>query len=299
MQKYSHSGTVPLGGAIWTTLFGLAAAVIGGVVYAYAFHWIGVAWFIRLGLAFIYALVVGCTISGVANRTKIRSPLFVTVVGLLCTAVGLWVYWGAYNWACNGPQVGVAAWTPQGLVEQGRDLFANGSWTFKRKVVRGWPLVAFWVGEALTGLWLVVTLARSDADRPFCETCLEWTNPTKGLMNLSATGHEPVWGEVLAGELPAIAEFSPARGTHPATVRLDLASCPKCEQSSFVTLTAITTSTDSKGKTKTTERAMIVNGALTATEAEFLRQFAQQLTTEPGDSEAADAASDEQEDALE
>ncbi|MDX1947312.1 MAG: hypothetical protein SFU86_18065 [Pirellulaceae bacterium] len=277
MHTYTHSGKVPIGGAIVTLLGGVIAAVVGGVLYAYAFHWLGVIWFLRVVFAFFFALLVGTTIATLANWGKIRSALFVTLVAFVCSAIGLWVYWGAYQWARQGPEAGLHAWSPGGLLDQGQDLFANGSRVFKKSVVRGWPLVGIWIAEALSGWWLVTMLARSDAQRPFCEACERWTDATKGLMLFAANGHEPAWREVLSGDLPAIAEFPLARGAQPMTVRLDLASCPSCEQSSYLTLTSLTTTTDNKGKTKTTERALIVNGVLTAVEAEFLRQFAQQI----------------------
>jgi hypothetical protein len=291
MQRYVHSGTVSASGAILALLMGLPTAVVGGFVYAFLAWWMNWGPF-RFVLMLVFALIVGGFIAIGANRGKIRSPLFNTVLALVCAAVGLWIYWGAYDVARHGIAVAPTAWTPAGLTRHGQELFQDGSFTMKgKRTVKGWMLVGFWIAEGLAVTGIVVALARLDAQRPFCETCLEWTNSTSGLMRLQADGKEPAWTEVLGGDLPALAVFSPTgAGTSPH-VRLDLASCPKCEHSNYVTLTAVTITRNSKGQDKTTQRAIIVNGAITDPEAAFLREFAKQLH---GHAEG-DAAEDEEE----
>ncbi len=294
MQRYTHSGIVPVGGAASVVLWGLAAAVVGGVAYAYLAY--GLSWGIfRMFLMVAYGLAVGLAIGVAANKGKIRSPLFNTVVALVCVAIGLWVYWGAYDVARNGMGVAGRAWTPQGLSAHAADLFENGSFVMRRKrKVNDWPLVLSWVAEGICVTGIVVGTARKDATRPFCETCLQWTNSTSGLIRVAADGKEPPWQEVLSGDLTAVAVFAPTDQETSPHVRLDLASCPTCQHSNFVTLSSVTIKRDSKGKKKTTEWRLIQNGAITDPEAEFLRQFARQLH---GDDEGdADDEEDNDED---
>jgi hypothetical protein len=250
--------------------------------------------FLMLG----YSLTVGIVIAVAANRGKIRSPLFNTVIALVCAVIGLWVYWGAFDVARNGVGVAATAWTPHGLSRQAQDLFENGSFTMKGKAkVKEWPLVAAWILEGVVVTGIIVALARTDAARPFCETCLEWTNSTSGLMRFAADGKEPPWQEVLGGDLTAVATFSPANALTTPHVRLDLASCPKCVHSNFVTLTSVTITRDKKGKKKTHETTLITNGAITDPEAEFLRQYAEQLHgTDGGDEEEDDEFDDDESD---
>ncbi|MCI0357302.1 MAG: hypothetical protein L0211_02310 [Planctomycetaceae bacterium] len=277
MQRYSHSGIVPVGGAINTVLAGLAAAVLGGVVYAFLAYWL--SWGpVRLLLMLVYSFAVGFAIAAVANRGKIRSPLFNTAIALVCVALGMWVYWGSYDVARNGIAVAPSAWTPAGLVRSGADLFEKGSFTMKRKQkADGWLLVFFWIAEGICVTGIVIAIARIDAERPFCETCQEWTKSEEGLLRLASDGNEPVWQEVLAGDLTALAVFERAFTDTSPQVRLDLARCPKCEHSNFVSLTAITITTDKKGKTKTRQRSLITNGAITDPEAVFLAEFSKQI----------------------
>jgi len=277
MQRYTPSGTVPLTGAIHTVLAGLSVAAIGGLLYAFLAYWL--SWGpLRLLLMLGYSLAVGGMIEIAANQGKIRSPLFNTVLALVAVALGMWVYWGGYEVARHGMAVAPTAWTPGGLKRNGEELFEKGSFTMKRKQkAKGWLLVAVWIAEGVCVTGIIVAVARSEAQRPFCETCLAWTDSTKGLMHLAADGQEPAWQEVLAGDLPALAVFQPASADTSPHVRLDLARCPKCEHSNFVSLTAVTITKDNKGNDKTKERSLIVNGAISDPEAVFLHEFAQQM----------------------
>ena len=279
MQRYSHSGIVPTTGAIQTLLAGVGFATVGGAIYAFAAYWLAGWGPIRFLLMLSYSLVVGVAVAVAANRGKIRSPLFNSAVALLSVAVGLWIYWGAYDVARNGLAVAPSAWTPAGLTRNASDLFVNGSFTMKRKQkVDGWLLVAFWIGEGVCVTGIAIALARSDANVPFCENCQEWTKSEQALLRLAASGAEREWQEVLAGDLPALAVFERAYTKTTPQVRLDLARCPKCEHSNFVSLTAVTITKDKKGNDKTKERSLIVNGAITDPEAVFLAEFAKQMT---------------------
>lgn len=293
MQRYTHSGIVPVGGAVSTVLWGLAAAVVLGVAYAYLAYWL--SWgFFRMMLMVAYGSFVGLAIGVAANKGKIRSPLFNTVVALVCVAIGLWVYWGAYDVARNGAAVAGRAWTPQGLAAHAADLFENGSFSLRgRNKLDGLPLVIGWILEGVCVTGLVVNMARQDATRPFCEACQRWTNPTGGLIYVAADGNEPQWQEVLSGDLTALAVFPPVDVPSSTHVRLDLASCPACQHSNFVTLAAVTITHDRKGKEKKTERAILRNGAITDPEAEFLREFARQLH---GDEDGNDHHDDDTDD---
>jgi hypothetical protein len=246
-----------------TILAGLSMAVLGGLVYAFLAYWI--SWgFFRLFLMLLFSLAVGIALAVAANRGKVRSPLFNTVVALVCATIGLWVYWGAFDVARNGFGAAATAWTPQGISRHAQDLFEKGSFTMKGKAkVKEWPLVAAWIAEGVCVMVIIVALARMDAARPFCESCLEWTSSTSGLMRFAADGKEPPWTEVLAGDLTAVATFAPANSLTTPHVRLDLASCPKCVHSNFVTLASVTITRDKKGKKKTSENTIITNGAIT------------------------------------
>jgi hypothetical protein len=279
MQTYKHSGTVPVSGGISTAVAGLSAAVIGGFAYGFAFYWMPFT-LLKLLLLMGYCFLVGTTIAGVARSTKIRSPLFVTAIAVICVIVGWWVEWGAYRWAKEGAGIGLAAWSPTEILAFGQRLFEDGSFRLRRSTVAGWFLVGFWIAEAGTMLVSIVRLAREDAARPFCEACEAWTDTDKGLIHLASDGKEPAWAQVLAGDLASLGLFPVAAPETSPYARLDLTTCPKCEHSNYLSITATTITLDKKGNAKEKHEPLMTNAVLTATQAEMVRQLANLLESE-------------------
>jgi hypothetical protein len=300
MQTYSSSGIVPIAGGIVTAVVGLLTATLCGFAYGYAFHWIPIS-FLRVLACLFYSFAIGITIAALGKQTKIRSPAFITVVAFASMLVGLWIYWGAYRWAKEGTGVGIAAWSPDELIAFGQRLFENGSFKIRRSTIDGWPLVGFWIVEAIVMMCSIVGSAQAHVWQPFCETCQEWTKTHSGLFRLSASGAEPAFGHVLAGDFAQLATFPLANLKTSPHVRLDLTSCPKCEQSNYLSLSAITIKIDKKGKEKTSEESLLSYGLLTDVQAEMIRQLAHVLASEQGSdySEDGNEAEEDDEDSFE
>jgi hypothetical protein len=279
MQTYSASGIVPVTGGIVTALAGLIAAAISGFVYAYAFHWMPIG-FVRILFCLLYCFVIGITIATIGKWAKIRSPLFITIVALASTLVGLWIYWGAYQWAKEGAGAGLAAWSPGGLIAFGQRLFEDGSFKIRRSTIDGWLLVGFWIVEAGVMLVSIVGSAQAHVWQPFCETCQEWTTTNAGLIRLSASGDEPAISQALAGDFAMLATLPLASAKTTPHVRLDLATCPQCPHSNYLSLSSVAIKIDRKGKERTTEQSLLSHGLLTAVQAEMIRQLAHVLQSE-------------------
>lgn len=291
MQTYSHSGAVPISGAISTLVGGALTAAISGLIYAYAFHWIPLI-YINFLLAMAFGIVIGVAISIIARRGKIRNNLFLRFAGVLCALFGIYVYWGAYLWALAGiGNVGLSAFWPPTLIGFAEHLFDQGSWGFKGVAnINGWFLVCFWVGETGLILWMATAIALTNAQLPFCEACNEWTDTEQGVARLNATGQEPAWQQVLSGDLPSLAEFPPAEPTAREFVRLDVARCPRCEQSRFLTIHRVEITTDKKGNDTTKEKPVVINAMLTPSQfavveacAELYRQLPLGPPTDAGE----------------
>jgi len=263
MQTYSHSGAVPVAGAIMTVLVGLFTAAIGGIVYAYAFYWIPFV-YLNFLITLAYAGATGLAIAVAARKGKVRNNWFITIVAFFVALFGLYVYWAAYLWALAGIQnIGLAAFSPAVLIGFGKHLFEKGSWGIKDVTVTGWFLVAFWIAEALLVLRVTISAALAEARRPFCEPCSDWTEIEEDVARLAATGEEPAWQQVFAGDLPSLAEFPAAGSEAHQYVRLDVARCPRCEQSRFLSVSAVKITVDKKGKTKEDIRRLLTNATLT------------------------------------
>jgi hypothetical protein len=276
MRTYSSSGIIPIAGGVWTAVASMLVAILAGFVYAYAFYWIPIG-FLRIVLCLLYCFVVGVTIASAGKRAKIRSPLFITALAIVCMLVGLWVYWGAYRWAKEGAGAGLAAWSPPELIAFGQRLFEDGSFKFRRSVVEGWPLVAFWIAEVVTMFLGIVGLAQVNVWQPFCEACDEWTATHSGLIRLAASGKEPDWDQILAGDFALLAVYPVAHAKTSPHVRLDLTTCPKCQHSNFLSLAAVTIKYNKKGEAKSSETSLLTYGLLTDVQAEMIRQLASAL----------------------
>lgn len=295
MQTYSSSGIVPIAGGIATAVVGLLTAMLCGFAYGYAFHWIPIS-FLRVLACLFYGFAIGITIAATGKQMKIRSPAFITVVAFASMLVGLWIYWGAYRWAKEGAGVGLAAWSPQELIAFGQRLFNDGSFKLRRTTIDGWLLVGFWVVEAVVMLVTIVGSAQAHVWQPFCETCQEWTKTHAGLIRLSAGGEEPAFSQVLAGDFAQLATFPLANLKTSPHVRLDLTSCPQCEHSNYLSLSAVTIKIDKKGKEKTSEQSLLGYGLLTDVQAEMIRQLAHVLAGEQGSDYAEEGNEAEEDD---
>jgi len=264
MQTYSHSGAVPVLGALGTILAGAVTAVLGGLAYGYAFYYIPVA-YLNVLFTLAFGAGIGFVVATAATACKVRSPRFVAAVNLGSTLLGLYVYWGAYLLALAGiDRVGLVAFWPPALLDFGRHLFENGSWGFQEDaVVKGWFLAVIWIVETGVIVGLSMMIARTGGDRPFCESCNEWTERERGVARLAADGSEPAWTAVLAGDLPSLASFEPAEPGARQFVRLDVARCPRCDESRFLTASAVEIVVDKQGHSSEKLRGLITNAILT------------------------------------
>jgi hypothetical protein len=264
MQTYSHSGSVPISGALLTLFAGGTAGVVCGLIYGFAFYW--VPWiYLNFVLMLLFAGAIGLAVATGGLLGKVRNNVFIAVAAVISTLVGMYFYWGAYFVALVGfDEVGLFAFTPIVLMVFAAELFENGSWGLKDGApITGWFLVALWLIE--TGIIFTTSLVVSmaHAARPFCERCYEWTEEQQGVARLAATGAEPAWQAVLSGDLPSLAAFPPADPFATQFARLDVARCPRCQESRFLTIQSVEKTTDSKGNESEKTTALVTNAILT------------------------------------
>jgi hypothetical protein len=112
-------------------------------------------------------------------------------------------------------------------------------------------------------LWFTLSTALGEAKLPFCESCNEWTETEPDVARLTATGQEPAWQQVLAGDLPSLAEFPPAPPEAQQFVRLNVARCPRCEHSRFLSATSVQITINKKGEASEKEQHLVTNAILT------------------------------------
>ncbi len=267
MKTYSHSGWAPPLGVLAALFAGIATAIPCAFIYAYAFCYIPFV-YLNILMTLAFGAVIGFAVAKAAEWGKVRNNVVVVGIGLLSALFGLYVYWGAYLLAVIGfgraAEINVFAFLPWVVLNFAGELFQKGSWGISQNnLITGWLLVAFWVGETIVVLGLAAVVSLINSERPFCEGCREWTEKQLGVARLAGNGTEPAWTKVLSGELPALAEFQPSPPGAMQFVRLDLARCPRCEHSRFLTISAVSVSVDKEGKTSEATRALATNAVLT------------------------------------
>src|SRR4029450_9862919 len=159
MRTYSHSGAVPVLGALGTIVASAGAALVSGFAYAYAFYYIPIVQ-LNVLLTLAFGAGLGLAVAAAAHAGKIRSTLFVGVMAVTTAFLGLYVYWASYLMAVAGMQrVGLWAFWPPTPLEFGYLLYAHGSWGMHEgENVKGAMLALFWIAEAviIVGLAIVV-----------------------------------------------------------------------------------------------------------------------------------------------
>lgn len=272
VTTYVHSGRVPLGGLLLAALLSPLAAALCGFVYAYLFRYVPFVYLnflITLGYGFLMGLSVTMTL----EMGKIRNTSVNVLLALFTTTLGIYIYWGAYLWACHGWDIGLAAWSPSVLLSFAQDLFENGSWGLGNTTITGWFLVLFWLAEAVLLYGMTIFCSLVDAHKPFCEACNVWTKSEQGLVLFAGDGTDSAWPEVLSGhwrqleKIPLLAEASSQY------VRLDLTTCPSCGGANYLTIQRVTITRDDKGEESKDETALLTNAALTPSDVQFIRSL--------------------------
>ena len=130
MKTYSHSGAVPLLGALASLGAGLIAALVGAFIAAYGFFYIPII-YLNVVLPPLFGAAMGYVVGKTAEWGQLRNNLITGACGLIAGLAGLYLYWGAYVWAFFGiAQTGHVAFLPRGVLYLGRYLFHNGYWGF-------------------------------------------------------------------------------------------------------------------------------------------------------------------------
>ena len=133
--------------------------------------------------------------------------------------------------------------------------------------------VAVWMAEALIIVGCATGIAyHFTSDQPFCEACDQWTKCEKGIARLAIheTGYFALT-ELAQGKLAALSEFEPAEPEQYPHLRIDLNSCPQCNESNYVTIQRVELTTDRNGNPAAQAKPVLQNVWVAAEDVRELR----------------------------
>jgi hypothetical protein len=271
MEIYRHSGTVPIGGAILTGVVGLVTALVCGVIYTFAVAYIP---FIYLNFLFTlgFGAAIGCAVSWGSTAGKIRNTFLVTAIAWVCALLGIYTEWGVTPIALVGwNEIGLFGFDPLAMFAFMQFLYQEGSWGISGdQNLTGIPLLCVWLIEAGVVIGMTHVMSRVNVGIPFCEQCDQWTTPEEGVRLFQGTGDEPQWASVQSGNVEVLNDMTLLNTFARTAVRLDLATCPVCKDSAFLTIQAASYEIDKDGDLKESLTPIATNLTLGPGQAEVV-----------------------------
>lgn len=275
-ELYKHSGAITVTGTLLGLLCGSAAAVALGFAYTYAIVWIPFV-YVNALLTFVFGVGIGFAVAAGAKAGKLRSMAVVTLLGLFCGLLGLWTAWAVDPMARLGRVADGPSFSPLfgfgALFRYMGALYTNGSWGFGSVPVSGIFLGVIWAIEA--GLIVVAAMFTAPGrlmDVAFCEPCEAWTKLQTGLRTISLEGVDSLLARMAEGDVAALRETKPAGAADAGHVRVDLATCPSCANSAYLTLTLVIKKADEKGKESKEEKTVLQNLVLSAADVGIVKE---------------------------
>ncbi len=281
-EIYKHSGKVPISGLLLAFVILVPAAVVLGIVYSGAVVFVP---FIKLrGLVtFFYGGILGALTGLVCYHAKFRSHFFVLLVTLAVAFLSYYVSWAVHAafvvWSQNGftedvmPMAAVG-FLPNFIIDWATYIYEEGIWGMGAGgAISGWQVVGLWVLEALIIFGTALAAKSVYGTAPFCEDCNSWTEETKELAQLPVSPADPAWQQFAQGNLDAVKKLQIVQNV-PQYVELQLAACPTCANSDFISAVGITLTANKEGEIQKSETDIVRHLRITHAQKEGIQQFA-------------------------
>jgi len=271
---YVPQGGAPVLGVLLTAILGIAAALVLALIYT-VFQvyvpFIYLNFFATAG----FGAGIGAAVAMLAKFGKIRSPAVIVAITVCCTLFGVYAEWGFFPLVYYDNFHDLSGFHPLVMLEVGQELFQNGSWGLTANFqVTGWFLVLVWVTEAVViFLCAIGVCANFDvAAQPFCDNCNRWTKTRKGISSFACTGGEEEWQRLKNGDMHAVDHLPRLSGNRLTFVRLDVAACPQCVDSTYLTANIVSHQTDANGRQTENLIAIFKHKTITPNDQEHLSQ---------------------------
>lgn len=243
-RYYRSSGVVPIAGTSLMFAGGLVAAAVLGIIYGIVCFINPLVYLTALGAVFLGMLIGRAVVFG-ADRGKVRNPLFVTFVGCVFGAVAVYFAWVGYVFAVTDFMVFTLQ--PEFLWMMIQFVGALGAWSIGGHTPTGWELYTLWLIEAGVILYFTAATA-AGVRRPFCEECGAWTVEEKGIAIASDTDRPALLADLEREQYESLDALRRREIDPTGCLLLTLHTCPRCRESNFLTVEAMSLSANNKGE---------------------------------------------------
>ena len=297
-EIYKHSGRVSISGLVLALVILVPTAMVMGVVYSGAVVFIP---FVKLrGVAtFFYGGALGALTGTVCYRAKFRSHFLVLLATLGVAFLSYYTSWAvhpAFMALSQGESIkdvipmAIVGFLPTVIFAWAQLIFDNGIWGMGAGgAISGWSVVGLWVLEALLIFGTALAAKSVYGNAPFCEDCNGWTEETKELAQLPVSPDDPAWQQFAQGNLDAVKKLQIIQNV-PQYVELQLAACPSCTNSDFISAVGVTLTANKEGEIQKHETDIVRHLRITHAQKEEIQKFAVAMA------EAVEAMSEEVDD---
>ena len=245
MARAYKSPHISLPAAMLSFLAGVTVAIAGAVPYAYFVTHMSIV-YLNGVVCLVYSVLIGGAVGFTATGLKVANKYAAGLIGAAAAAVGLYLAWCTTRVVqvgrfVNGPVEFTLS--PVAIYRFAAVYFEHGLWSLVRSqqehgpAVKGLHLMIFWVLEAGTLISIGAGIPiRRIGHRTFCTKCRCWTSVEKDINRLAVECESRVKSALRLGNLATIANTPLADRKAHDYLRLDLATCPRCSESQFLTV---------------------------------------------------------------
>jgi hypothetical protein len=234
---------------------GIVAATVLSFIYAFVDYWNPFV-YVTVVATGLFGLGVGIAINIGATLGKVRNPLYARLVGVVMGLLSLYLCWAFYLYAVLkadpelclivGLQQPEFFFDPLRMYALIQWIAENGLWGMFGGTPTGWALYGLWFVEAAI-IFIATVVVASGNESPFCEPCNAWTDDADNLLQLENTDFEEFRRDLEDERYERIDELHTGQHDAKDCMRVTLHTCPKCDESNFMTIKHVEVTLDNDG----------------------------------------------------
>ena len=238
-RYYRNSGAVPFGGTLLMLACGAGAALALSVAYALIDAKVPYVALVACA-TFVFGVGVGGAVRYGARQGRVRNRLFSAVVAATIGLLAVYFTWIWFVWLIFDPSPPIAELLdPSVLSEFVRFIADRGFRQVGEDVPRGAALYALWLAEA--AVIVVGAIALSiEQDRPYCEHCQRWTEPTDAEPVFATADLAPLRAALEEERYEEVEQLRRRPADPDDCLRGVVRVCPECQDSNYLTVTRAT-----------------------------------------------------------